>query len=127
MISYSVYKLVHITGAFLLYAALGAMALGSAEGLVSDRTAARKLVSMGHGIALVVILVGGFGTLARLGISSPFPLWVWIKLAIWVAMGGLVVLIRKMPAFAKAFFWLTPLLGALAAYMAIYKPGSGSL
>lgn len=127
MLSYSVYKVVHVTGSFLLFSALGAMALGSSEGLVSDRTAARKLVSVSHGIALVIILVGGFGTLARLGISSPFPMWVWLKLAIWVLMGGLTVLIRKMPAFAKLFFWLTPLLGTFAAYLAIYKPGSGPL
>ena len=118
MLSLSVYKVLHIAGAFVLFGALGAVSLGSQE---------RKLIGIAHGLGLVLILVGGFGALARLGVSSPFPLWIWIKLALWLTFGAATVFVRKSPGMAKLLFWLFPVLGAVAAYLALYKPGSGPI
>lgn len=118
--SYPLYKVLHIAGTFLLFAGAGGMILLQLQESASDK--ARKLAGMTHGIAMLLILVAGFGALAKLGASITAP-WVLGKLVIWLIFGILPIFIRKMPAQAKLLWWLIPLLGALAAYLAIYKPG----
>jgi hypothetical protein len=122
MISFAAYKVIHILGVVLLYTALGALMLAAREG--AGPGSGRKLAGLTHGIALLVILVAGFGALARLGLSSPghWPLWVWLKTLIWLVLGGVIVLIRRSPRLGALLWWLLPLLGGAAAYLAIYKP-----
>jgi hypothetical protein len=122
MISYSVYKLLHILGILVLFLALGGLTLHAANGGVKDTNHRRKLVMATHGIGLFVILLGGFGMLARLGINTGFPGWIWGKLAVWVVLGALVMLPYRFPALARPLWLIVPLLGTAAAYMALYKP-----
>jgi hypothetical protein len=69
------------------------------------------------------VLLGGFGLLARLGVvRGVFPLWVWIKLTVWVVLSLAVMLPYRRPQLAKPLFFLYPILGAIAAWAAIYKP-----
>jgi hypothetical protein len=49
---------------------------------------------------------------------------VWPKLAIWLVMGGVIALAYRGQAVAKALWIAIPLLGAVAAWLAIYKPGA---
>jgi hypothetical protein len=105
----------HVTGGFLLFAAVGALCLPG-----GDDAQRRKLGSIGHGIALVLILLTGLGLVARNGLG--FPLWVWLKMAIWLAMGACVVLIRRAPGLRVPLFFLLPLLGGLAAWLALARP-----
>lgn len=80
----------------------------------------KKWVSITHGIAMVVILVAGFGLLARLGIG--FNTWAGAKLAIWLVFGGWIAVINR-KAEATALHWgVLGTLGALAAFIAVYKP-----
>jgi hypothetical protein len=120
--SYQAYKVIHILGVLFVFASLGALMLASREGV--ERGTGRKLAGMTHGIALLVVLVAGFGTLARLGVTNPgaWPMWVWIKLTIWLVLGGIIVLIRRAPQLSTLLWWLLPLLGGIAAWAAIYKP-----
>lgn len=120
--SLAAYKVLHILGAFLLFAALGALALRHSDG--GDREGRSKLDSMSHGIALLILIVTGFGMLARLGISHDwvFPGWVWAKLAIWLLLGAALAFVRRMPRLAAVWWWTLPLLGAVAAWLALYKP-----
>lgn len=122
MISLAGYKVLHILGTMLLFAALGGSLITWRDGGPSPR--GRSLIGMTHGLALVLILVTGFGALARLGMSNPgiWPLWMWIKVVVWLALGGAVVLIRRSPRSAGLLWWLLPILGALAGYLAISKP-----
>jgi hypothetical protein len=117
------YKILHIIGAFLLLAALGALTLRQADGGRPGGPPS-KLASISHGIALLLILVSGFGMLARLGIMHDwrFPAWIWLKLIIWLLMGAALVAIRRLPRYAALLWWLFPLLGGLAAYLALFKP-----
>ena len=110
------YKVLHLIGAFLLFAALGYLTLRPGE--------RSKLANASHGIALLLVVVSGFGMLARLGVTHDwiFPLWVWLKLAIWLLLGAALVLVRRMPQLATLWWWLFPLLGGAAAYLALYKP-----
>lgn len=120
--SYAAYKVIHILGVLFVFASLGALLLASREGV--ERGSGRKLAGITHGIALLIILAAGFGTLARLGLSNPaaWPLWVWIKALIWLVLGGVTVLIRRSPQLGTLLWWLLPLLGGIAAWAAIYKP-----
>ena len=47
---------------------------------------------------------------------------VWLKALIWLLFGGIIVLIRRAPRFAPVYWWALPLLGAAAAYLALFKP-----
>lgn len=120
--SLAFYKVLHLFSAFLLFAALGGLTL-AARARRTDADAGRKLAAASHGIALVLLLVTGFGALARLAISSPglWPGWVWAKVVIWLALGAALV-VRRFPAAAGMLWWLWPVLGGVAAWLALYKP-----
>ena len=115
------YKVLHLTALFTLFALAGGTALHAANGGDKAGNQARGLVGILHGVALIVALVSGFGLLARLGLGFDNG-WIWIKLAIWLTFGVLVTLPYRKPALARSLLWLLPLLGALAASVALYKP-----
>lgn len=118
MISLAAYRVLHVLGMALVFTALGGLLAAAGD------NAARKRAGMLHGIGLVIILVTGFGALARLGLSNPaiWPLWLWAKAIVWLALGAVLVLIRRAPQLRGALWVILPLLGALGAYLAIYKP-----
>lgn len=116
-----VYKVLHLLGIMLMFAALGGATAAAATGQASPRIG--KLAGMIHGIALLLILVGGFGMLARLGIGGSWPLWVWLKLVIWLAFGAATVLIRRLGDRAGWLLVLLPVLGAVSAWLALYRVG----
>jgi len=113
------YKVLHIFAVLLTFTALGAATsqalAGSGKG-----SPGHKLAGLTHGIALLVIVISGFGLIAKLGYG--FPLWIWIKIAIWLLIGGAIALIRRAPQHATTLWFAIPLLGGFAAYLALYKP-----
>lgn len=117
MIPYEAYKVIHIIGAMFLLFSLGAYLLLS----VDKSGNCRRAAAITHGVSVVLILAAGFGLLARLGISGSWPLWVWVKLIVWLTLALIVVLIKRMPSLAPVLWLLIPALGGLAAYMAVYK------
>lgn len=123
MIPYTAYKVVHLFGMFMLFSILGGVALHAMNGGTKQDNVGRKLVAALHGIALLVILIGGFGMLARLGIThGGLPAWVIAKLAIWFALPFVGMLPYRRPATAKWVLVMLPVIGGLAAWIAIYKP-----
>ena len=112
------YKLLHILGLLMLFGAMGGAAVTAATGDGSWR----KLHGPLHGIGLFLLLLGGFGMLARLEIMGSWPGWVWGKLVIWLVLGAAPFLIRKAPEKTKGLLFATILLGFAAAYLALYKP-----
>jgi hypothetical protein len=123
MISLGVYRLIHIFGILLVFLALGGLALHAANGGTKTTNRARALVAATHGIGIFIILLGGFGMLARLGIGhTGFPGWVWAKFGIWALLGVVFMLPYRYPAFARPLWLLVPLLGITAAYLALFKP-----
>ena len=115
------YKFFHVVAILTLFTVAGGTALYVANGGDKEGNQARGLVGILHGLALVIVLVSGFGLLARLGLGFD-SLWVWGKLALWLAFGVLVTLPYRYPALGKPFLWLLPVVGAVAAYLALYKP-----
>lgn len=124
MLPHSLYNLVHIVGIILAMLALGGatiLAMATPAGTTPRPT--RRLLAILHGIGVFLVLLGGFGMLARLGITQGgFPGWIWVKLAVWAIVAAALFLPRRNPAIAKPLLLALPVLGGLAAYMAIYKP-----
>lgn len=124
--SYEIYKIIHLVGVLLLVCSLGAMAmhawLGRSRG-DGELERARKGLVMFHGIAATVILVAGFGLMARLGLMSTWPTWIVVKLAIWLVLGVATVFIKRAPGLGRTWVLLIPLVAGIAVAVAIYKPG----
>lgn len=114
--SYEIYKVLHLLGIVTLFASLGAIAV-----VPTDR---RKPFVMLHGIATVIVLVAGFGLLARLQLMQNLGVWVYGKIAIWLVLGAAPVVLRRKPEFALYALIGTIALAATAACLAIYKPGA---
>ncbi len=119
-----VYKILHILGILLAFTALGGATLRALAG-TSEDAPGRKLAGITHGVALLLILISGFGMLAKLKLG--FDLWVWLKLVIWLLIGASIAAIRRLPSQAAIFWFALPVLGAAAACLAIYKPFSVGL
>jgi hypothetical protein len=125
MLSHTTYKVIHLLGIFLLVCGLGGLWAMAASATEESRRAARKLILATHGAAMFLILFAGFGMLARLGISGSWPLWIWIKIGIWVLLGALPVALRRLNQPIGALFYLTPILAAIAAWAALFHIGQG--
>jgi hypothetical protein len=122
MIPYEAYKLVHYFGIFSLMIALGGLSLHAINGGDKSTNSARKLVAITHGVALFLVLLGGFGMLARLGLTNGIPAWIWIKLALWLLLGALLVIPYRLPKLTRPLWFLLPFVGLAAAAVALYKP-----
>ena len=120
------YEIVHLIGIALTMVALGATALHALEGGTRRGPRARRALVVTYGVGLFLILLGGFGMLARLGIAragvAAFPGWLWAKLTVWAVLGAVMMLPYRRPAWAMPMLLLTPLLIGLATYFALYKP-----
>ena len=122
MISLLAYKVLHLFGIMLMLCALGAAVATAAAG--EPRPRFKKLAGIAHGVALFLILLGGFGMLARLGIGGGWPLWVWLKLVIWLIFGAATVFVRKAGGKAGWLLIALPVLAAVSAWLALYRVGS---
>lgn len=114
--SYETYKILHITGVLALFMAFG--------GLITQGAGKKRLLAITHGVALVVLLIAGFGLLARLGMAQPSTWggWVYAKFTLWLIAGGLMAFIPRRPALAKPLWFVVLGLGILASWLAIVKP-----
>ena len=122
MLSYPVYKLFHLLGIFMTFVSLGGVLLYVLNNGTKVDNRCRKTVAITHGIGLFLVLLGGFGMLARLQIHWPWPGWVIVKSIIWVALGGFNVVVYRLGSRGQALWYILILLGVLAAYMAVMKP-----
>lgn len=124
MISHEVYKLVHLVAMFALFVAVGGSAVHAANRRAKEANVVRGALAALHGLALLFILVGGFGMLARLGVKHDwlFPLWLWVKLVVWLLFAFALALPARKPELAKPMLFLAPLFGGVAALMALLKP-----
>ena len=116
--SYEFYRVLHVFSIILLFTSLGTLA--AVSGAESGRL--RRLAAVAHGVAVTLILVAGFGLLARLGMFGALPHWVWLKLGIWLLLAMLVLPLRRRPEWAVWLWLVAPIAGGTAAWLAITKP-----
>ena len=120
---YELYKLVHFLGVFLILTVLAAACMHVLRGGTRADNPNRRAMGITHGIASFLILLGGFGMLARLGVMhGGLPGWIYAKLVIWLAASGSIALVYRGPGPARTLLMALPLLAVLAAYFALYKP-----
>ena len=105
------YKVLHLAGVVGLFTALGALIATPADG-------DRKLGNILHGISLLLILVSGFGLLAKLW-ANHFSWWVYPKLIIWLALGAMVGISKKQVLPKGACIAAVIILGILASFFGV--------
>jgi hypothetical protein len=115
-----VYYFLHIAGGLLVFLSYGLLIARSM--LAEDNRGLRKFGGITSGIGLFLILLGGFGLLAKVYANTWYP-WVILKLVIWVILGGLLVLINRKPNLSKILYWVTYALGLVSVWAAYFKPG----
>ena len=116
------YKLFHLLGIFMTFMSLGGLALHMVNGGTKEQNNWRKSVAITHGIGIILILVSGFGMLARLGVAWPWPGWAIVKMVIWIVLGGTTAVLYRLGDSAKGLWYAILLLGFIAAYLALNKP-----
>lgn len=111
MLSYPVYKVLHLVAIFLFLS-------GAAVLLNGQRTRYWMVLTGG---ASFFVLFGGMGLMARLG--GGFQPWIIAKIVIWLVVTGLGHMVAKrFPSQGRKAYWATIALAGTAAWLAVYKP-----
>ncbi len=108
---YTTYKIIHLIGVAALAIGLGGAIAGGGN---------RKLFSALQGIALLIMLVSGFGLLARLHLG--FPHFAIVKVVLWVVIGLLPMLLRRLNLPIVAGICISLTLIAILAWLGVTKP-----
>ena len=95
---HAVYQFIHFIGIFAIYLAYGGLIFRAALG--SDNVGLRKFGGIVSGIGLLLMLVSGFGMMAKMNYSYGAPFLI-IKMVIWIMLGGMVALINRKPELNK--------------------------
>ena len=99
-----IYSIIHIVGIITLF-------MGFAYGMKQWS----KGVAIAHGVGLLLILISGFGLIAK-KYGNQFQTWMFVKLVIWLALGGALVLIKRKKVTGIAAWALLISLGGAAAW-----------
>jgi hypothetical protein len=120
---YATYKLMHFLGIFMLITTLAATSMHVLRGGSRADNPYRRILGITHGVAALLILTGGFGMLARLDVMhGALPTWIYVKLAIWVALAAAMMVPYRGPRYARALMITVPVLAVLGGATALYKP-----
>ncbi len=115
----AIYNILHITGLIMLFLGYGALLGRSMTGINDTRV--RKLGSITSGIGLLLILVAGFGLIAKI-YGNSFQGWMIVKLIIWIALCGLIAVINRKSTLALLLWWGLIALGAMASALVYLRP-----
>ncbi len=111
--SYETYKLLHLIAIFSLFLSLGA--------LLAYSNGKKRNVMILHGLASFVLLVSGFGLIAKLQLHA-LPIWVFIKLAVWIVLTIAIPILVAKKVNKKILWQVVWLSGLLAVWMVVAKP-----
>lgn len=121
MLTYDFYKWLHVTGVIAALVGLGGGFLTHLSGVLPAGPG-RKAIAVSHGMGLLIALIGGFGMIARGGIPFPWPAWIFGKIAVWFALGGLIALPMRNGSLSRTLWWLPIVLASIAVALVIYRP-----
>lgn len=119
---YEIYKILHLTGIFLLVSGLiGTLTLAWSGHGVTGKVKTFAFIT--HGIGILFLLVSGFGLMARLQIAhTNWPTWIYVKLAIWGVMAVVISLLKRKGQLGWPLYFLLLAIFMTAAYLGVYKP-----
>lgn len=115
------YRVMHFVGMFMLFLGLGGAVVRSIAKVEMKNL--ERLALLNHGLGLLLIIVAGFGQLAKLGLSfGGAGGWLHVKVVLALVMGVMVVFIKKMPSKGVVLWYAALVMGVVAAYLAVMKP-----
>ena len=92
--SYTFYSSLHLISGLSLALVLGA--LWGIYTQTSYNPKIRSVLLFLHGLIMFFIFLAGFGLMARIKIAHfPWPLWIYIKLFLWLLLGLSPLLLKK--------------------------------
>jgi hypothetical protein len=106
-----VYLIIHLTGIAALALGLGGMMAGGEH---------RKAFSILQGVGLLIMLVSGFGLLAKLRLG--FPHFAMVKFVLWIVIGALPVIFRKLKVPTVAGMVIFLVLVGIMAWLGVEQP-----
>lgn len=109
------YKILHLVGVILLF-------IGLASALMPKDTPHRKIGVMFHGIGLVLLLVAGFGLIAKLQIG--FPWWIIAKLVLWLGFGAMPLIGKRGLMPVPAAWAFAAICGIAAVWLGVTHGGT---
>ena len=110
------YRLLHVVGVLLLFLGLGGVLCSTGR----DGGKTPPVFLALHGIGLLTMLVAGIGFAHKSGLG--WPNWVLAKIACWVVLGAVPVLVRRGVLPRMVALLVAVGLGATAAWLAQAKP-----
>ena len=113
--SYTFYKILHLSALFLGALALGGLWLFYTNKDHNNKDFYRKFLLNLHGISFFLVFVAGFGLIAKLQIPSPWPYWLYVKLLLWLLLGASPFFLKKGLVSPKEKAKALLLFGGLAA------------
>lgn len=119
--SYEFYKIAHLLGIFLLTSGL----MGVFFTVWAGTPLQGKLKSASfalHGTGLLIMLVSGFGLLARMGMVGAMPTWVYFKLGLWAFFAVAVSVLKRKGHLGMPLYLLLLAGYFCAAYIGVMKP-----
>ena len=119
--SHEFYRVLHILGILMLFGGLTSLWGVYVSGQV-PKQGLRVGLAVIHGVGMTFLLLSGFAMAGQLGLMSAIPGWMWIKLGLWLALGGSMVLAKRKAHLGVSLVGLWIALGTVAAFLAIYKP-----
>ena len=128
--SWTFYKILHLSSLFGGFLALGGLWLLYAAPAGSFQKIGKKALLNCHGFFFFLAFVSGFALIAKMKIPSPWPFWLYIKLTVFLLLGAAPYLLKKTSSQKKApaaamlsLFALLLALAALASSAVILKWG----
>jgi uncharacterized membrane protein len=121
MVSLEVYKMLHFVAIFAVVMVLGGIGFMAFISRYQDHPW-RKAAAIIHGIGVFLILLSGFGMLARLGLTSGLPNWVIVKIAMLVFVAGVLMPLKRLPKLSFVFLTLVLIAVTFAGYVGSFKP-----
>ena len=109
--SQSFYTILHLVAVMALFAGTGFALSGT------ESQAARKSGAILRGVALLLLLVTGFGILAKLQLMKALPIWAWLKLLIWMVAAVLPIFVKRKLLTPSLALLVALALGACAAWL----------
>lgn len=109
------YRVLHASGALLLFLSLGGVLLTPADHKPSKMTMAL------HGLALLIMIVAGVGTVHK-DDGVDWGNWLYAKIGCWVLLAAMPVLVRKGMVPRMFGLLLAIAAGATAVWLAQTKP-----
>ena len=109
--AYTTYQIIHLVG-------LAALAIGTGGMMANGDN--RKTFAIWQGVGLLVVLIAGFGMLAKGKLG--FPHFAMVKLILWVVVAVMPVILRKMKAPLGAAIVVSLALVGILAWLGVTKP-----